>query len=1063
MYRASPLMSPLKFYILGGLSMLRGDQPVGGFVSRKVEALLIYLAYERREQQREWLASLLWADLPQERALGNLRTALSNLAAQLGDYLIITRQSVMLRPEADCWIDALYLRNVIQSASVTLNATAAQALTDVIALYKGDLLAGFHLRDGENFERWRAAEAEQVRSQVLLALQRLVRYTLDHGDHAAGIMHARRALTIDPFNEDMHRQLILLLARDGQRAAALAQYETCVQLLHAELGLDPEPETTSLIERVRADEVGTGAITKPPLHLPTEATPFIDRPDELSRIRERLLHPDCRLLTIVGAGGMGKTRLALRAAAALAYDFRDGVCFVPLASLQKGEFLPIEIANALGFTPQGITDPLAELTTYLADRELLLVLDNFEQLLDYADRLSMLLQRAPHLRLLVTSRVWLNLPEEWGLPIGGMAYPTNCETDGAGYAAVELFAACARRVAPDFSLEQECPSVIAICQRVEGMPLCIEIAATWLRVLTAREIVAQIDLKFLTSTARGVSERHRSVEAVFDTSWKMLSADETAALMKLAVFKGMFDRDAALKIAGASLPILASLLEKSLIRRGENGYYSLHELLRQFAYDQLLTSDTAQQAHHAQLAYYTALTANPDARIHGKMQTTWLDQLQSQIDNLRAAISWALELNSPDLLDLGLQLGASVWEFWLMRGHITEGRQWLDLLLASTEGTVSKARGAATQGAGYLAWIQGDADRAEQLHREGVNIRRAIDDKAGMGGSLSNLGIIAWSRGDFEAARSYYEEALAARRAANYPLGVASVLTNLALLMQELGRYGDAIGYAEQAWTLFKELNDLQGMVHVLYNMGAMHLDRGDLEQAVAIHEQALILARELGDNRVIGGLLLNLGIALIDQRAAQQARAHLEESLAVMQQLGDKQHIALIKRGMALFALRENQPHAAQVYIEESLTILRQSQGDVYLGMALVTKGEVLLALGAGETAIATLHEALSILMKMKKPQPLADAIYWLAKALGRHGSGSQVIQLVQAADAIARQYDLRFPHHLKDSLPAHLTSSGITAIVLSQGTSQLPDLSHASLTDILNSVEIVLRAVAR
>ncbi len=542
----------------------------------------------------------------------------------------------------------------------------------------------------------------------------------------------------------------------------------------------------------------------------------------------------------------------------------------------------------------------------------------------------------------------------------------------------------------------------------------------------------------------------------------MLSAVEAAALMKLAVFKGTFDRDAALKIAGASLPILAALLEKSLIRRGENGYYSLHELLRQFAYDQLVTSGTAQPAHHAHLEYYTALTANPDARIHGKMQTTWLDQLESQIDNLRAAISWALELNSPDLLDLGLQLGASVWEFWLMRGHITEGRQWLDLLLAATEGTVSKARGAATQGAGYLAWIQGDADRAEQLHREGVNIRRAVNDQAGLGGSLSNLGIIAWSRGDFDAARSYYEEALAARRAANYPLGVASVLTNLALLMQELGRYGDAIGYAQQAWTLFKELNDLQGMVHVLYNMGAMHLDRGHLTQAIAVHEQALTLARELGDKRVIGGLLLNLGIALIDQGAAQPARTHLEESLAVMRQLGDKQHIALIKRGMALFSLREEQPHAAQAYIEESLTILRQSQGDVYLGMALVTKGEVLLALGDRETAIATLHEALSILMRMKKPQPLADAIYWLARALGRHGSDPQVMQLVQAADAIARQYDLRFPRHLNAFAPTQLTIRGVINPLLPQTTSQTLDMGHAGLTEILNSVEIVLRTTA-
>ncbi|MBK8032952.1 MAG: tetratricopeptide repeat protein [Chloroflexi bacterium] len=1052
-------MTPLKLYTLGGLSIVRGDQPIGSFVSRKVEALLVYLAHERREHQREWLASLLWADLPQERALGNLRTALSNLAAQLSDYLIITRQSVSLRADVDVWVDALVLLDTLNATGSTLNAPTARSLGEALTLYKGDFLTGFHLRDGENFERWRSAEAERLRVQILLAYQRLVQYALERGDLATGIPQARRALTLDPLNEEMHRQLILLLARDGQRAAALAQYETCVQLLHAELGLEPEPETIRLIERVRADELGPVAADQPKLHLPIEATPFIDRPDELRRIHERLVQPECRLLTIVGAGGMGKTRLALQAAAELAPDFRDGVYFVPLAPLQKGEFLPVEIANALGLALQSIDDPLAELTAYLADRELLLVLDNFEHLVDYADRLSTLLQRAPRVRLLVTSRLWLNLTVEWGLPIGGMAYPANCDDHGVGFAAVELFAACARRVDPSFALEQECAAVITICQRVDGMPLCIEIAAAWLRVLPARDIVEQIDLKFLTSPARGVSERHRSAEAVFDTSWKMLSTAEAAALMKLSVFKGAFDRESAAKIAGAALPILASLVEKSLIRRAENGYFSLHELLRQYAYDQLLlTSGTALEAHQAHLAYYTALTSNPDSRIHGKMQTQWLDRLESEHDNLRTALSWALELNAPAQLDLALQLGAEIWEFWLMRGHIAEGRQWLDLLLAATQGTVSKARGAATQGAGYRAWIQGDADRAEQLHLEGVSIRRAIDDKAGMGGSLSNLGIIAWNRGDFESARSYYEQALAARREANYTLGVASVLTNLALLMQDQGQYSEAISYAEEAWTLFKELNDLQGMLHVLYNMGAMHFDRGDLDQAVAVHSQALSLARDLGDKRVTGGLLMNLGVALIDQGETDQARTVLNESLALMQQLGDLQHIALIKRGLALLALREGHPRVAQVFIEESLSYLRKSQGDVYLGRALITKGETLLALGEREPALNTIHEALSILMKIKQPQPIADALYWLAYALLSGGNPQHIDRLLNAADSIAGQFDLRFPHHAPILAQIRHLSGQSAGQALAAAPSLVDDPTPRKLTGILRSIEIVL-----
>ncbi|MBE2271215.1 MAG: tetratricopeptide repeat protein [Anaerolinea sp.] len=1046
-------MVSLKLYTLGGLSITRADHPVGGFVSRKVEALLVYLAYERREHQREWLASLLWDDLPQDRALGNLRTALSNLSAQLDEYLIITRQTVMLRPEADCRVDALELLDAVQASSVALNAPTAQSLTAALALYKGDFLAGFNLRDGENFSRWRTVEAERLQSQVLGAYQRLVRYALERGDFEAGIGYARHALSLDPLSEEAHRNLILLLARSGQRSAALAQYETCVQLLQDELGIDPEPETSKLVEQILADEISTAEPVKPILHLPTDPTPFIPRPDDSRRIAERLRQPECRLLNIVGAGGMGKTRLALHSAAALARDFRDGVYFVALASVLKGEFLAVEIASVLGFTPQGIRDPLAELIAYLADREVLLVLDNFEHLIEFADRLSLLLSGTSRVRLLVTSRVWLNLPEEWGVPIGGMTYPTGRAVAGTQYAAVELFAMCAQRVHPAFRLEQELDSVIAICRLVEGMPLCIEIAAAWLRVLPAKEIVQHINLKFLTSSARGISERHRSAEAVFDASWKMLSDDEADALMRLSVFKSAFDRDGAQRIAGATLPILASLVEKSLIRREDDEYYKLHELLRQYACEQLSARNQSADTHLMHLAYYVELTSNPDSRIHGQMQTIWLDRLEREHDNLRTALNWAIEVNTPDVLDLGLQLGASVWEFWLMRGHITEGRQWLDLLLAATAGTISSARGSATQGAGYLAWIQGDSDRAEILHLEGVSIRREIGDKAGMGGSLSNLGIVAWSRGDFETARDYYEQALAVRREAKYPLGIASVLTNLALLMQDQARYKEAIGYAEQAWVIFKDLDDLQGMVHVLYNIGAMHYDRGDHEQALTIFDRALGLARELKDQRVIGGLLLNLGVVIIGQGDAQQARAYFEESLDLMSRIGDKQHIALIKRGMAILALHERHPEAALTLITECLATLRKPKGDVYLGSALISLGEILFALGDLVGAIAAFQEALSILIAIKKPQPIADALYWLANALRRQGNTTPVAVLVKAADTIAQRYDLRFPRHNPDFDTALLSTGDLISLPLPD-REYLLEWEHASLTDILDYI---------
>lgn len=1005
-------MLPLKLYTLGGLSILRGDQFVSGFVSRKVEALLVYLAYERREHQREWLATLLWDDLPRDSALGNLRTALSNLSRQLDEYLLISRQKVMMNPDADCWIDSLALLETIKASGGGLNASSAHQLSSTLRLYKGEFLAGFHLRGGDNFETWRMTEAEHLQADVLGAFQRLVQYALDHSQYQTGIDYAREMLAIDPLSEVAHRSLILLLARSGQRNAALAQYNTCVRLLHDELGVEPEPETLDLFARLQSELSISEPEPRTLVHLPTPSTPFINRPTELQQVVERLRQPGCRLLTIVGAGGMGKTRLALQAASDVAEDFRDGVFFVSFAQVQQGQFLPVEIARTIGFTPQSIQDPMAELIAYLTDREMLLVLDNFEEFADHADQLSALLSRAPSVRLLITSRVWLNLPEEWGLIIDGMSYPSHPTPDASGFESIQLFASCAQRVSPSFSLTRDLDAAVTICRKVEGMPLSIELAAAWLRVIPVTEIAEQISLKFLGTSGRSKSARHRSAEAVFETSWKMLTTAEANALMKLSVFRGAFDRQSAHTIAGADLPILASLLEKSLIRRADGAYYTMHELLRQYAFEQLTACGEADEAQTDHLTYFVDLTSDPDSHIHGEQQTRWLERLEREHDNLCTAITWSLEKNTPETRELGLRLAASIWEFWLMRGHITEGRQWLELLLDATQGTISEARGAATQGAGYLAWIQGESDRAEALHREGLSIRQAIGDKAGMGGSLSNLGVIAWSRGDFTAARDFYEQALAVRREANYPIGLASVLSNLSLLMQDQSEYAEAITFAEQAWSIFKELDDLQGMVHVLYNIGAMHYDRGDLHQARQIQDEALVLARQLGDKRVVGGLLLNLGMTLIGLGDRDAAHSHLQESLSLMTQVGDKQHIALVKRGLAQLALVEGHLDEATALIDDSLSILRQPKGDVYLGQALVTKGEILRAQGNLSGAVALLRDGLEVLVAIKKPAPIAEALYGLGRAVLQQGDIPWAAALIRTADGIAHHFNLQLPN---------------------------------------------------
>jgi predicted ATPase/DNA-binding SARP family transcriptional activator len=1003
---------PLKITTLGGLSILRGEQPVSGFISRKVEALLVYLAFERREHPRELLAELLWDDLTQARAMGNLRTVLSSLQSQLSDYLLVTRQSVMINPDASVWLDALELERAFKTLDGELSRSVVRMLETAIALYRGEFLAGFHIRDAQGFEGWMLLESERLRGKVIETLQRLIRRAIDHNDYMDGIGYARRLLGLDPLWEEAHRNLMLLLARSGQRSAALLQYETCARQLREELDVAPEPETTRLYAQIQAEQITatphTSTVHKPMLRLPTPATPFIERPTEIKAILERLNNPDCRLLSLVGPGGIGKTRLALQAAAEQANEYRDGVYFVSLIAAQSGDFLPVEIAGVLRFSFQGMGNPAEELLSYLTNKELLLVLDNFDHLVGSAEVLSDILAHAPAVRILVTSREWLNLQQEWVFPVDGMVYPKGVVQDAARYSAVQLFISCAQRVRPRFSLEEDREAVIKICQLVEGMPLCIELAATWLRAIPASEIVEQINVNFLETNARNVPERHRSARSVFEYSWNLLTESEQAVLRRLSVFKGPFDRPAAQKVAGANFTTLASLVEKSLIRLVDKQYYDIHELLRQFGFNKLVEANEAIAAQDAHLSYYIQLTDDPDSHVHGKSQEAWLDRMEREHDNIRTGLSWALD--SADRYLAGLQLGAAVWEFWLYHGHITEGRGWLKRLLAATQGSQTKERGAVTQGAGYLAWIQGNIEEAEALHHEGLAIRTAIDDKAGMGGSLNNLGIIAWGRGDYAAAEDYYERALTARREAGYALGMASVLANLMLLAQYQSDYTRAIVYGEQAWTLFEELGDLHGRALVKYNLAAMALDRGEWEQAKTLQEEALVYYRRLGDQRDIGALLQNMGYTMLLLGNLEMARNYLNESLTLSTSAGDRLHSALARKNLARLALEEGQFAEAQRLISEATNLMAEMDKSLEAGSIVAVQGDLYWAEGDTVAAERAYLQSLALFLKHKSSVSVAQILYRLVGLAYQRQEMQRAVILTAAADTIASQIGARF-----------------------------------------------------
>ncbi len=562
----------------------------------KAIALLAYMTVTGGRLGRDTLAALFWPDCEGAVAHAYLRRTLWELRRALGEgRLDIDRRTVALPCTGGVWVDVVRFQGLAADAKAAEPAGRLRLLQEAADLYRGDFMAGFSLRDSPGFDEWQSLQAEDLRRQLGQVLAALAEEQRDQGDCDTAIETARRRLALDPLDEDPHRALMRLYAGSGRRAAAIRQYEACVAILQSELGAQPEAETTALYEAIRQGAVGRPRQARRPVPrvdpgLPTDSLPFVGREAELAEVGRLLAEPDCRLLTLVGPGGAGKTRLAIRAARACADSFADGVAYVPLDAQSSAKGLVAAVAEH--FRPGVQSDSPAEmqrqLVASLRRRAVLLVLDNAEHLVPaVAEWLAELLPAAPRVKLLVTSRERLRLPQAWTLEIGGLPYPGPGQAGNpAEFPAVQLFVRAARRVRADFApAPEDWPVIGRICRLLEGLPLGIELAAPWVRVLSCPEVAAELegDQGLLASSERGVPERHRSLGTVFEQSWQLLNPRERDLLARLSVFATSFTREAAAQVSGASLADLAALVDKSLLRREGAGRYALHALLRQHA------------------------------------------------------------------------------------------------------------------------------------------------------------------------------------------------------------------------------------------------------------------------------------------------------------------------------------------------------------------------------------------------------------------------------------------------------------------------------------------------
>ena len=660
-------------------------------------------------------------------------------------------------------------------------------------------------------------------------------------------------------------------------------------------------------------------------NLPSQPTAFIGRSAELAQIETLLATFDCRLLTLLGPGGIGKTRLAIEAATRRASDFADGVCFVSLAPVRTAETMAVTLAQSLGLqTTTG--DLQAEIADWLRPRQLLLVLDNFEQLVMAADSIAHLLQQAPRLKVLVTSRGRLALREEWLLPIAGLVCANGLESEAG-----QLFLRSAHQVQPDFTGSGAEAAIAAICQQVEGMPLALELAASWVRVVPCAEIARQIlaDGDFLTTGLRNVPQRHRSIRALFEQSWQLLSPVEQGVMMRLSVFRGGWRLEEAAPVTGATLALLLGLVDKSLVRTDGQQRFDLHELMRQYAAEHLAASGEIDLIRRRHYAAYLHLFRTADSHLRGSEAAPWFARLELEQDNLRAAFQWTHEADRYE--DMAWLVVAANW-FWEQRGLQYDASQWLVQLLPHRHGLAADLR--------LAMWIILNAsslhipDEFQPLSRDKDEAMALLADCSDALLQSAALSFLGGNSSDFSEMSATMERAIALARVAREVPGLGPefcLLTDCDFMLgMELFRYADCLAaqgelalaetLARESLNLFLARGNRYERAGSLGLLGRLALLRGDLGQAYKLCLEAVTIAATVNYREMQCYCQPLFGLVNLYNGDVLAARRLLTESLALCIEHKDKQLLARNCTYLAERALWEGFPDEAEQWLAQSL-----------------------------------------------------------------------------------------------------------------------------------------------
>ena len=879
------------------------DCPVRPLRTRKGYALFALLALRSgRTVERDWLAGTLWPDSAPEHALSGLRRALTDLRDALGDAAECIAAPTARTLQCDLpptTVDVLRFDSLLARANGQV-----EPRREAVALYRGPLLE-------DCADDWlmseRMARAEEYRA----ALRWLANWETTNGAFANAAAHLRRLILLDPFDEAAHRSLMQALIQAGNPAAMVQVFRDLRVYLRREGNTEPSAETVDFFRQLRAmPPAPTRHILLPPTvaplsqarnptvessapqcHLPRPLTTFVGREAEIARVTARLL--ESRLLTLTGPGGVGKTQLSLQIGERAHTQFPGGAWFADLSPVRSPEGIVQAIASALDIAEAPGHDLLKTVIDRLQARDLLLIIDNSEHLIEtVAELCTTLLAACPQIRLLVTSRQSLQISGETVFVVP----PLTLNTEKGDGEALELFALRARAGNPTFQLTpQNLPLATALCCHLDGLPLAIELAAARLNALSLAELVAHLSDRFdlLTSGARTAQPRQRTLRAMMEWSYALLTSAEKQLLRRLSVFAGQMDSETIHAVCAEAdtpkwqtLATLAELIDKSLLLF-DGEHYRLLETVREYAKEQLQLSGEQGMLRVRHLTVFLSLAEAAGKQLKGPDAADWARRMEAAHNDLRAALADC----SIEQTAMALRLAAALAPYWQLRGHLTEGRQQMRRVRERFPAQTDEAEAAlihVLNGAGLLASRQGDYPDAEVCFAEKMALCEKRGDREGVANTLGNLGNIAFCRCDYATAKQYFDKCLPLFREKENRTGIATAtmnLGNIAFMQEDFAAAGPLLAESLALWRI---LGNPMGMANVLHNLGSAAQQEGNYEKARPLLEEALALRRQLNHRQGIAYALINLHGILLKQNDPRCARAAVAEAWTILHDLGD-------------------------------------------------------------------------------------------------------------------------------------------------------------------------------